>query len=124
MFWSAARATTMPEWERAMLRLKEKEPDACKDIMDVPARFWSRSHFKTHVKCDLQVNNMCEAFNRVVLEHRDKPIITLLEGIKHYLTKRIATQKEMMQKYPGDICPNIQVILEKKKKFAHGWTPT
>ncbi|XP_058782950.1 uncharacterized protein LOC131657557 [Vicia villosa] len=124
VFWSAARATTIPEWERAMIRLKALNEDAWKDINEIPARFWSRSHYKTHVKCDLQVNNWCEAFNRAILEHRDKPIISLLEGIKHYITKRITSHKEMMQKYNGVICPNIQVIVEKNKKNAHGWTPT
>ncbi|XP_058767184.1 uncharacterized protein LOC131640795 [Vicia villosa] len=90
----------------------------------IQERVWSRSHFKTHVKCDLQVNNWCEAFNRAIPEHRDKPIISLLEGIKHYITKTITSQKEMMQKYNGDICPNIQLILEKNKKHSHGWIPT
>ncbi|XP_058784868.1 uncharacterized protein LOC131659733 [Vicia villosa] len=41
-----------------------------------------------------EVNNMCETFNREILEYRDKPIITLLEGTKHYLTKRLTKKKE------------------------------
>ncbi|CAK8564364.1 unnamed protein product [Lathyrus sativus] len=67
---------------------------------------------------------MCEAFNKAILECRDKPIITLLEGIKHYLTKRITSQKELMNTYTGDICPRIQLLLEKNRKHAEGWTPT
>ncbi|CAK8544972.1 unnamed protein product [Lathyrus sativus] len=67
---------------------------------------------------------MCESFNREILECRDKPIITLLEGIKHYLTKRITSQKELMNTYTGDICHKIQLLLEKNKKHAECWTPT
>lgn len=87
--WGAARATSIPIWERAMQKLKLLDGGAWKDLNDIPAMLWTRSHFKTYAKCDIQVNNMCEAFNRAILEHRDKPIITLLEGIKNYITKRI-----------------------------------
>jgi hypothetical protein len=55
---------------------------------------------------------------------RDKPIITLIEGIKHYLTKRIANHKEIIQRYKGNICPMIQQVLEKTKKEAEKWTFT
>ncbi|CAK8543939.1 unnamed protein product [Lathyrus sativus] len=54
----------------------------------------------------------------------EKPIITLLEGIKHYITKRIASQKEFLQGYKGSICPKIQLVLKKNKKQAQGWSPT
>ncbi|CAK8544723.1 unnamed protein product [Lathyrus sativus] len=67
---------------------------------------------------------MCEAFNRAILEYRDKPIITLLEGIKHYLTKRISNQKELMVKYASNVCPRVQLALKKNKKFAKSWSPT
>ncbi|XP_058725212.1 uncharacterized protein LOC131596548 [Vicia villosa] len=124
VMWSAARATTVPSWERAMLKMKGMKETVWKEMVDVPATYWSRSHFKTYSKCDLQVNNMCEAFNRAILEYRDKPIITLLEGIKHYLTKRIAKMKELVNNYSGDICPRIQMVLEKNKRNAAHWTPT
>jgi hypothetical protein len=124
VLWMAARATTIPAWERAMQRMKSLNENAWKDMMAIPAKFWSRSHFKTDTQCDLQVNNMCEAFNRAILEYRDKPIITLLEGIKHYLTKRIGHQKETLLRYEGNICPSIQKILEKTKKTAEGWITT
>lgn len=60
---------------------------------------WSRSHFITYSKCDLQVNYICEAFNREILEHREKPIVTLLEGIKHYITKRMISHNELLHGY-------------------------
>lgn len=107
-----------------MLRMKTFNEATWKEMNDVPPKFWSWSYFKTFSKCDLQVNNMCEAFNRVVLEHSDKPVIILLERIKHYLTKSTTTHKEMMFKYAGEIYPRIQLILEKNKKDAGYWPPT
>ena len=89
---------------------------AWKEMKDVPSQFWSMSHFSTYYKCDLQVNNTCETFKRAILEHRDKPIITLLERIKHYLTKSFTSQMELINKYAGEIFPRIQVVLEKKQE--------
>lgn len=66
---------------------------------------------------------MCEAFNKFILELRDKPIINLMEGIKVYLMQRIVSQMEKMLRYNGPICPKIQEIYEKIKREAGGWTP-
>lgn len=124
VIWSAARAITITGWERAMSRITTLDEAAWKEMNDIPPKFWTRSHFNTFSKCDMQVNNMCETFNSALLEHKNKPIITLLEGIKQYLTKRITTQKEMMSKYTGEICLRILLILEKNKKVAGGRSPT
>ncbi|XP_058733419.1 uncharacterized protein LOC131605035 [Vicia villosa] len=124
VLWRAARVTTVPAWERAMEHMKLLEPNAWKDMKAVPAACWSIAHFKTDTQCDLQVNNMCEAFNRAILEYRDKPIITLLEGIKHYLTLRISKQKDALGKHKGVISPNIQKVTEKSKHEAGGWSAT
>lgn len=83
VMWEAARAITIPAWDMAMHRMKVVNEDAWKNMLEVPACHWRRSHFNTYTKCNLQVNNMYEAFNREILEHMDKPIITLLEGIGH-----------------------------------------
>jgi hypothetical protein len=45
VLWMAARATTIPAWERAMQRMKSLNENAWKDMMATPAKFWSRSHF-------------------------------------------------------------------------------
>jgi len=63
---------------------------------------------------------MCEVFNRVILSLREKPVITLLEGIKHYITVRIVKQRQMLERYNGEICPKIQVMIEKNKRDVGG----
>jgi hypothetical protein len=123
ILWLAARATTVPDWQRAMQRMKDLDEKAWTDIMKHPASKWTRSAYRTNTQCDLQVNNMCEAFNKTILDIRDKPIITLLEGLKNYISKRIVTQSELMRRYTGNICPKIQLLLEKAKRVADGWSP-
>ena len=121
--WAAARASTMPQFQKAMENLKTLNEQAWTDMNELPAKKWARAAFDTYTKCDLQVNNMCEAFNMAILEYRDKPIITLIEGLKSYLTSRIVKQRELMKRYNGDICPMIQLKIEEHKKQAANWAP-
>lgn len=53
VLWAGSRATTVPAWEREMLRMKAMKENAWKDMLDVTAFHWSRSHFRTYSKCDL-----------------------------------------------------------------------
>ncbi|XP_058778388.1 uncharacterized protein LOC131652524 [Vicia villosa] len=41
-------------------------------------------------KCVTLLNNMSEAFNRVILESKSKPLVTMLEEIKTYFMERIS----------------------------------
>ncbi|XP_057450504.1 uncharacterized protein LOC130742417 [Lotus japonicus] len=65
--WSAARASTVPEWRAAMDVMKGLNEAAWTEMMEIPPEQWTRSHYSTYTHCDLQVNNMCEAFNRAIL---------------------------------------------------------
>lgn len=76
--WAAAIETKIPAWDIEMQRIKELNEDAWKDMLEVSARHWSISHFNTYTKFHLPVNNMPEAFNRSIFEHKEKPISTLL----------------------------------------------
>nr|GEZ25771.1 hypothetical protein [Tanacetum cinerariifolium] len=56
--------------------------------------------------CDVLLNNMCEVFNRQLVDGRDKPIITCLEFIKEYLMKRIVNVQNVISKSDGPLTPN------------------
>lgn len=73
--WVAARASTVPKFEKAMVNMKILNEEAWRDNMAIPAKMWSWAVFNTYPLCNLQVNNMCEAFNREILEYRNKLII-------------------------------------------------
>lgn len=106
-----------------MDNLKAMDEQAWKDMKEVPPPMWTRSAFSTYTQCDLQVN-MCEAFNSVILEHRDKPIISLVESLKFYISDSFARLRGLMLRYRGgNICPMIQWNLEKIKREADGWIP-
>ncbi|KAH1221087.1 hypothetical protein GmHk_12G034584 [Glycine max] len=72
--------------------------EAWKDLEKLNLGAWTRYAFKLNAKCDLQVNNMCEAFNNVIMEYRDKPIITLLEEIRFYISFIIVKLRTIMMR--------------------------
>jgi hypothetical protein len=82
---------------------------------------WSSVGYNTHTCCDLQVNNMCEAFNSSIIELREQPIISLNKGLKFYMTKRIVRLRDYILRYYGEICPMIKKILDMTKKDANNW---
>lgn len=120
----AARATTTLRWEITMNQMKELNVKAWKGLMGVIPACWRISHFKVETQYDLQVNKIFEVLNRLVLDYIDKSIITLLERIKHYITMRIVTQKDVLCRCKDIICPKIQQVLEKTKRTTNKWNPT
>ncbi|XP_058775575.1 uncharacterized protein LOC131649839 [Vicia villosa] len=124
LLWQAARATIVLDWERAMQKIKDINEDARKDMMEIRPSMCTRSAYRTDSHCDLQVSNMCEAFNMAILEYRDKLIISLLEGLKHYIIVRIVKQKNLMSRFRNTLCSRVEQIIERLKRAAGGWTPT
>ena len=68
--------------------------------------------------CDVLLNNMCEVFNRQLLDGRDVPIITCLEYVKDYLTKKIVNVKKVIAKSKGPLTPAAIVLFDAIKADA------
>ena len=122
--WQPVRATTTAQLMKVMQKLKETNESSWKELDNLKASSWTKPTYDPNTQCDLQVNNMCEAFNKCILELRGKPIINLVEGIKVYLMMRIVRIREMMLKYCGPTYPKIQLILANIEKDAKAWTLT
>ena len=58
------------------------------DMLVNPPTSWCRAYFKTHFKCDIVENNMCETFSSWILAAKHKSIITMLEDIRHQLMNK------------------------------------
>ncbi|GMJ16053.1 hypothetical protein HRI_005274500 [Hibiscus trionum] len=111
--WKAARATYMKEWTDAMNELKAMSEPAFNWLVAKDPKNWSKAHFSTNCKSDMLLNNLCESFNKMILESRDKPILTMMEMIRCKIMTRIASKKEAAEKIIGTLCPKIQKKLEK-----------
>ncbi|KAK4380803.1 hypothetical protein Sango_3029000 [Sesamum angolense] len=83
------RATRMADFERAMNDMRTRNTGAYEWLMQRLASHWSKSHFNTHYKSDILLNDMFESFNHMVLRARSKHIVDMLETIRLILMKRI-----------------------------------
>ena len=66
-------------------------------------------------------NNCCESFNGAILQWRDKPIVTMLEGIRTYVMTRITSQKDLAEKCHAYLMPRPQAKLELNKNKGMNW---
>jgi hypothetical protein len=120
--WMAAMATYIVDHEKKMLELKELSNDAYEWLNKKTAHEWSKSHFSTQSKYVMLLNNLCECFNKYILDARDKPILIMLEMIRTKLMRRLQVKRVAMMKYKGSICPKFLKKLEKCKDEAVKYT--
>ncbi|KAL0333976.1 UNVERIFIED_CONTAM: hypothetical protein Sangu_1553800 [Sesamum angustifolium] len=113
------------EFHIYMKRIAEIDPKIASDVetanewlSKIPPQHWCRAFFSVTSKCDILVNNLCESFNNYILEARDKPIISMLEWIRTRLMTRLQTKKKGMEKFSGDVCPNVMKKINKQGKLA------
>ncbi|KAK5772415.1 hypothetical protein PVK06_048703 [Gossypium arboreum] len=107
-YWKAVKATFPRQFEEAMSEMRSLSESAEGWLRDKDPRTWSRAHFSTKCKSDLLLNNNNECFNKIILEARDKPILTMLEIIRRKVMTRLVSMREAAEKYPGPLCPRIQ----------------
>ncbi|GKE16652.1 phospholipase-like protein [Tanacetum coccineum] len=67
-------------------------------------------------KCDLLLNNICEVFNRQLVDGKDQPIITCLEYIREYLVKRIVVVQKVIAKTIVPLTPSVTTFFDSIKK--------
>ncbi|XP_074278428.1 uncharacterized protein LOC141602017 [Silene latifolia] len=84
-FWAASRALTRADFSKEMEDMKFLSRDAWAFLNDIPPRHWSRHAFDYSCKSNLLLNNVCEVFNAVLKDARDKPILTQLEWMRKYV---------------------------------------
>ncbi|XP_073030769.1 uncharacterized protein [Primulina eburnea] len=96
--WAAARATRVEEFKMRMEDLKKINHDANIWLAKKPEQHWSKEYFSTIPKCDILLNNMCECFNNMILDAREKPIISMFETMRNLLMARFQTNIEKAEK--------------------------
>lgn len=97
--WSMARASYKGKFWYEMEQLELEDPATREWFNGKDPRHWSRSYFSEASKCDILLNNLWESFNAAILQARDKPILTMLERIRHYLMERSVRRRDFPKKW-------------------------
>ncbi|CAN1145366.1 hypothetical protein LINPERHAP2_LOCUS14642 [Linum perenne] len=43
---------------------------------------WCKAYYRTETKCEMALNNLCECFNKYILEPKGLPILSCLEAVR------------------------------------------
>ncbi|XP_056698603.1 uncharacterized protein [Spinacia oleracea] len=118
MFWKAAFAYNMADFNDAIKEMEAVDPDAVVAFKKYNPKLFCRAYLSTENLVDVIVNNMAETFNGYIINARTKHLIYMLEDIRSALMQRLITKKMEMEKSVKIVCPRIQVKLEKEKSWA------
>jgi len=75
------------------------------------------------IKTSLLSRKLVPLTNSAIVELREHVVISLVDGLKIYITNRIVRLRDYILRYNGEICPMIIKLLDKCKKEAEGWPP-
>ncbi|XP_021759926.1 uncharacterized protein LOC110724776 [Chenopodium quinoa] len=118
LFWNAARATTLFDFEVAMESIKFLSEEAFEYLANISPSHWSRHAFSDWCKSNMLLNNLCETFNVVIKDARDKPILTQMEWLRCYMMKRNCEKWEAVQKMEGKNMPYVSKVFGRIEKAA------
>jgi hypothetical protein len=85
----------------------KKNREGAQAILNTHPQHWSRAWFRLGSNCDSVDNNICESFNKWIIEARFFPIIIVLKTIRRKVMVRIQEQRTKSEKWTSIICPNI-----------------
>ncbi|RYR54837.1 hypothetical protein Ahy_A06g030100 [Arachis hypogaea] len=114
-FWQYAKATTDQEFNDAMRAVKRINKQAWEYLSKFEQKQWSRSRFSEWPKVGSLTSNNCESFNSIIVGLRGKSILTILEELRFYIMKTMATHKDSLMAYTGQIAP-VQVTIQRKNE--------
>ena len=116
MFWGASKASYPGRFNKVMEKIKKANPNAYEYLIKKDPKTWSRSYFQIGANCEAVENGFSECFNSIILQVRNKPLITMLEALRVIVYERMDVMRRMSEKWTEDICPNIQKRLELTKE--------
>ncbi|KAL2897463.1 Transposase for insertion sequence element IST2, partial [Bienertia sinuspersici] len=101
LFWTAADAYNEFVFNKAMEKLGKLNPEAHAYLQNV-TELWSRHKYEASVCCDHNTTNFVESLNSITKEHRDLPVLALLETVREWCMKRIGERYD----FAVDMDPN------------------
>ncbi|KAK9986246.1 hypothetical protein SO802_031197 [Lithocarpus litseifolius] len=124
IFWRIATATYYKQWDRAMKELRSVSTQAIEWVSGHSPSQWCKHAFSVYPKCDSLTNNMCESFNLVILDSREKLVIHLVEDLRLYLMRKFQSCKDQMMKSKDELCKVTRKKLEKNINSSGNWMST
>lgn len=114
LFWNSAKASSVSLFNLARAKLARETVEGARAVTRLDPKHWSRAWFRLGSNCDSVDNNICESFNKWIIDARFLPIISMLEAIRRKVMVRIQEMIEKCEKWTLEIvCPTINKKMNK-----------
>ncbi|MBA0747687.1 hypothetical protein Gogos_004581, partial [Gossypium gossypioides] len=120
-FWQIVKCTTERVWEDLCSTLEKKNKDAYDNLMKKSPKMWTRAFLWTTCKTNIVDNNLCEAFNSIIVEARFKSIIRMLEDIRTKMMTRIVQKRKLCNRWKQNYGPLVKAKFDANKKDCVEW---
>ncbi|PKA48343.1 ubiquitin-conjugating enzyme E2 S [Apostasia shenzhenica] len=107
LFWEAAHALTVIEFEAKVLEIEEISQDAAYWIRRIPPRLWATAYFEGTRYGHLTAN-IAESLNSWLLEASGLPIIQMMECIRRQLMTWFNERREMSMQWSTILVPSAE----------------
>ncbi|XP_074266720.1 uncharacterized protein LOC141590001 [Silene latifolia] len=94
LFWRVAIATSTHAFHKAIEEINKLSRPAVDYLLSVEDQ-WSKSQFDPVIACDHNTSNFVESFNALINDLREKPMMTLMEGIRIDFMAKMAERMEV-----------------------------
>ncbi|XP_074278133.1 uncharacterized protein LOC141601732 [Silene latifolia] len=94
LFWRAANATSTHAFHKAIEEINKLSSQLLDYLLSVEEQ-WSKSQFDPNIACDHNTSNFVESFNALINDLREKPVMTLMEGIRTDFMAKMAERMEV-----------------------------
>ena len=105
--WPAARAYSAHRFKYFFDKILEASPDVQKWLTVHHPFLWARSKFSDDIKCDYIDNNLAEAWNSWIKEHKDLPVHCMADAIREKIMILFAKRRKISRALPPGILPGI-----------------
>ncbi|KAL9224697.1 hypothetical protein vseg_000709 [Gypsophila vaccaria] len=112
LFWMAANSTSSYVFNKAIDRISKLSQPAAQYLLSIPQQ-WSKHQFDPNIACDHNTSNFVESFNALINDLREKPVMTIMEGIRTYYMDKFAERMEVADRLQmNEPSPYAKGILE------------
>ncbi|XP_021722616.1 uncharacterized protein LOC110690102 [Chenopodium quinoa] len=101
-----------------MQQIRELDEDAYNYLENIPTHHWCRHAFSDSCRSNMLLNNMCETFNSVIRDARDKPILTQMEWMRRYMMRRNNEKWEDSKEITTNITPYVHKLFQRMSYVA------
>ena len=119
-FFICAWRTYEEEFKDNLKTLGEVNKKAAEDLLKYSPSKWYRAYFSSRCTSDIVDNNMSESFNASTLNARFKPIVSMLDDIRHDAMTRLGAHKQDVEKWRNEWSPQCMEKFHDNMSNAFG----